>query len=106
MLAAEYPFGWLFDTVIGILLLFATPYLRGEAFWQRSIAPFMLFGLLGLFAYILPGRWTPWLADRMLLAILLCGMALASMLAPGVPALAALLLLGAVYIAHRSSISA
>ena len=106
MLAAEYPFGWLFDTVIGILLLFATPYLPGEAFWQRSISPFMLFGLLGLFAYILPGRWTPWLADRMLLAILLCGMALASMLAPGVPALVALLLLGALYIAHRSSVSA
>ena len=103
ILAAEYPFTWIFDAVIGFLLLFGTPYIPGEAMWQRAFAPFMLFGLLGLFTRVLPGRWTPWLADRMLLAILLCGLALASLLAPGVPALAGALLLGGVYIAHRSA---
>lgn len=103
ILAAEYPFTWIFDAVIGFLLLFGTPYIPGEAMWQRAFAPFMLFGLLSLFTRVLPGRWTPWLADRMLLAILLCGLALASLLAPGVPALAGALLLGGVYIAHRSA---
>ena len=103
ILAAEYPFTWIFDAVIGFLLLFGTPYIPGEAMWQRAFAPFMLFGLLSLFTRVLPGRWTPWLADRMLLAILLCGLALASLLAPGVPALAGALLLGGVYIANRSA---
>lgn len=106
LLASELPFNWLFDTVIGGLLLFATPYIPGESIWQRSIAPFMLFGMLCLFSRALPGRWTPWLGDRLLLALLLCGLALASLLAPGVPALAALLLLGGIYATHRSGDSA
>ncbi|MEO7384155.1 MAG: hypothetical protein ABIU18_04390 [Novosphingobium sp.] len=102
LLASELPFSWLFDAVIAALLILATPYIPGEGLWQRMFAPLMLFGLLSLFSGVLPGRWTAWLADRMLLALLLCALALASLLGPGVPALAALLLLGAVYIAHRS----
>ncbi len=102
LLAAEVPFVWIFDAALVLLLVTLPTSASIEPLWQRAFAPFMLFGLLSLFSRALPGRWTDWLADRLLLALVLCGLAAASLLVPGVPALAALLLLGGVYIAHRS----
>lgn len=102
-LAGEAPFNWLLDAVIGVLLLAAIPFVPGETWWDRAFTPFMLFGLLQLVPRIIGGRWADWLTDRMLLALLLCGLSLGQVLQFGVPGLACLLLLAAVFVPRLHS---
>jgi len=97
LIAAEQPFGWLFDALLAVLVIAATPYVPGEAMWQRAFPPLMLFGLIQLVPQISGRKWTEWLGDRFLLALLLLGLCMARALAPGIPSVSALLLLAAIF---------
>lgn len=93
VLASEAPFTWLLDTVISVQLILSDEAGFGEVLWRRAFAPFVLFALLAFIPRHLPARWASWLRDRMLLALLLCGLSAAGALAYGVPALVAVILL-------------
>jgi len=98
ILSAEQPFGWLFDTVLAGVLLFAAAFVPGEALWQRAFAPFMLFGLLLLVKRGIGERWSGWAGDRLVLSLLLCALSFAGWLTAGVPTLAAALLLVIIFV--------
>ncbi len=98
ILAADQPFGWLFDIVLAGVLVFATAYVPGEALWQRAFGPFMLFGLLLVVKRGIGARWSCWAGDRMALSLVLCALSFAGWLAIGVPALAAAFLLVIIFV--------
>ena len=103
LLAAEQPFGWLFDGLLAALAVSATPFVPGEALWQRAFAPLMLFGLIQLVPQLSGRRWTEWVGDRFLMALLLLGLCLAEALAPGIPSVSALLLMAGIFASRSHS---
>ncbi|MBA3054293.1 MAG: hypothetical protein FP826_05030 [Sphingomonadales bacterium] len=82
-----------FDVLIGAILVMASPSLPGELLFERWFAPIMLIGLLRLLPRGFPSEWSAWATDRLVLVFLLSGMVVGRVIDPGVPALAALLLL-------------
>ncbi len=97
-LASDGPFGVLIDVTIAGLLVSAMPAVPGESWWYRGFAPVMLMAALRLVSRILRENWSAWLRDRLLLLLMLVGLALADVLGLGVPALAAALMLAGIII--------
>ncbi len=73
MVGGRRAYGWLLDAIIIGLAGSAMPVTPGDHLLTRFFAPFMLVGVLRLVPRALSGRWTAWLMDRSLLAILLAG---------------------------------
>lgn len=103
-LASTEPFTWLVDTVIGAQLILSDE-AAGEPLWRRAFVPFVLFALLALLPRHLPAGWVKWLRDRMVLALLLCGLSAAGALSYGVPALIAAILLASLVFPGGSGVS-
>jgi hypothetical protein len=91
----------LIDVVMIGILTAAAPDSASEPLWQRAFAPVILFGLLALVPRAVTGRWTEWLADRSVLSLLLCGLAVLDWLTIGVSALAVLLVFAGVFAPHK-----
>ena len=102
LLAREAPFEWLLDVIIAGLLVVAIPALPGEPLWQRCFAPIMLLGLFRLVPGAVQGKWALWLGDRMILALLLCGLTLGKLIGIAVPALAAMLLFAGILFSRKA----
>ena len=79
------------DVVMGLSMAWGTPVVAGISFGTRLFAPVMLLGVSRLVARALPERWAAWLADRVLLSVILALFTLLAghaWLAGGVTALA------------------
>lgn len=102
--------GWLaegsaivLDIVLVALMVWALPVLVGVPLWQRLFAPVMLIGLLRLARVIVPTRWTGWLIDRALLAVVLLIADVSGNLAPAIALLALLLVVLGLAMAGRKA---
>lgn len=85
--------GMALDGVIGAVLVLARAPLSGETLLERWFAPAVLLGMVRLLGRVSTANWAVWLGDRLLLCMLLAGMAAGRVIAPGVPALVLLLIL-------------
>jgi len=81
------------DAVIAAVLVLMRAPLPGESLIARCFAPVVLIGLVRLLPRLFSEGWSVWLADRLLLCLLLALMAAGGVIATGVPALVLLLLL-------------
>jgi hypothetical protein len=105
--------GWLaegsaivLDIVLVALMIWAVP-AAGAPLWTRAFAPVMLIGLLRLARVIVPTRWTGWLIDRALLAVVLLAAHVAGYLAPVIAFLAfALVVLGLAMAGRKARLTA
>ncbi|WP_423142487.1 hypothetical protein ACOYW6_03805 [Parablastomonas sp. CN1-191] len=102
--------GWLaegsaivLDIVLVALMVWALPVPVGVPLWQRLFAPVMLIGLLRLARVIVPTRWTGWLIDRALLAVVLLIADVSGNLAPAIALLALLLVVLGLAMAGRKA---
>lgn len=64
-------YGWLLDAVIVALLAWGAPLEAWQPLHDRLFPPFMLVASLRVVAQIHEGRWSSWLNDRSLLALIL-----------------------------------
>lgn len=74
-LRSETAYRWLIDGIMVALLGWAQPAEPGLAHYERYFAPVMLFAVLRLIPRILGRRWTGWLHDRAIVAVLLAAAA-------------------------------
>ena len=93
------------DLAIGATLVLAQAPLPGESLLDRCFAPAVLIGLVRLLPRAFAAGWSVWLEDRLLLCLLLALLAGGQVIAPGVPALALLLLLSGVALGRRAEAS-
>ena len=91
------------DAVMIVILVWQAPQLPGENRVDRAFAPVMLLGLLRLLPAMLSARGAAWLADRAVLAAVLCLLSALGVLGGGVPLLAICLLLGGIVLARPQS---
>jgi len=91
------------DVAIAVVLILAQPALPGESLLQRCFAPVVLIGLVRLLPRVFNAGWTTWLADRLLLCLLLALMAVGGVIGSAVPAFALLLLLAGLVLNHAAS---
>jgi hypothetical protein len=89
------------DGAIAAVLVLARAPLPGETLLERWFAPAVLLGLVRLLVRLSTGNWAEWLADRLLLCLLLALMAAGQVIAPGVPALVLLLILAGLVLDRR-----
>ena len=66
-------YGWLIDAIIVGLLGWGSGPDNLRPWYEQAFAPFMLLALLRIVAGIYTGKWSAWLTDRSLLAIILIG---------------------------------
>ncbi|MFC3174270.1 hypothetical protein ACFOD9_08400 [Novosphingobium bradum] len=90
------------DLLIVAILVLARAPLPGESLLERGFAPAVLMGLVRLLPRAFPAGWSAWLADRLLLCLLLALMAAGGVIAPGLLALVLLLLLAGLVLSHRN----
>jgi hypothetical protein len=76
------------DIVLIALMIWGLPAGSDQPLWTRAFAPLMLIGLLRLARVIVPTRWTGWLIDRALLAVVLLAADIAGYNAPTIALLA------------------
>lgn len=81
------------DLGIGAVLVVARTPLPGELLIERCFAPLVLIGLVRLLPRVVVAGWAVWLGDRLLLCLLLAGLAAGQVIAPAIPALVLLLIL-------------
>lgn len=92
-----------FDGAIVIMLTMLLPALPGLTVLERAFAPVMLVGLLRMLARGFAGGWSDWADDRLVLVIVLAALVAGRVIWPGVPALAALLLLAGLVLPRESA---
>ena len=92
-----------FDAVIAAILVIAVPALPGQLVIERCFAPAMLIGLLRLLPRGFTSGWSVWAEDRLTLTVLLAAMFAGKVIQPGVPALAALLLLAGLVLSREGN---
>jgi hypothetical protein len=66
-------YAWLIDAVLVVLLAWGTHVPGNHAFLERLFPPFMLIALLRVVSTLPTGRWSGWLTDRSLVALMLMG---------------------------------
>lgn len=88
----EPAFDLLFDVVLAAILVMALPTFPGERMVERWFAPVVLLGLVRLLARTFRTGWSPWVSDRLILALLLALMISGNVADLGVPAFVILLL--------------
>lgn len=98
--------GWLADGILALLIVEGIAFIPGQNGISRAFAPVMLLGLCRFVPQGLARRWSRWLEDRGVLAIVLAGLAGAGMLETGIQVLAILLLAAGIWCASRQSIEA
>lgn len=73
-------YAWLIDAVLVVLLAWGTHAPGNHAFLERLFPPFMLIALLRVVSNLPTGRWSGWLTDRSLVALMLMGTLLAGVM--------------------------
>lgn len=96
----ETAFAVAFDAALIAMLVLVIPSLPDLPLAARLFAPAMLIGLLWLVPRGFSSTLCHWMEDRLVLCVMLAAMALGNVITPGVPALAALLLLAGLVLAR------
>ncbi len=73
-------YAWLIDAVLVVLLAWAADAPGNHPFLERLFPPFMLIALLRVVSNLPTGRWSGWLTDRSLVALMLMGTMLAGVM--------------------------
>lgn len=101
ILSRTEPFGLALDAVLVGVLLAAPPLVPGEPLWSQAFAPVVLVGLLRLLARVMPGRFSAWVEDRLLLTGGLAAAGAAGLLPYAVPAAATALIAAGIGLSWR-----
>jgi len=96
-------YAWLFDAVLVLLLLWGISPPEGSSLLDRLFPPVMLLFMLRILPCAVQGRWTAWVGDRSMIALILIGSFIAGVSGPAIRLGAVIAALAAILLSRSDS---